>query len=199
MVEGRHVAPNPAARSARRSSPTGRRPDERVGDRHPRPRASAPRPRKRTTTGRQLAPASTIRPNATSAPSGTLALALRVFLRRSRPELESDEALVANHPGVVAGLDDVCLARTDLQLGAVLVFDGQAAGVDNADVASLAASVPATGLTHSDQRHSGSNVIRAAVVTPIRTTATCVLAGVRVSSGESKSRDSTAATAVFSR
>src|SRR5512133_2448726 len=57
-------------------------------------------------------------------------------------------------------------------------------------------SVPATGLTHSDQRHPGSNVIRATVVTPMRTTATCVLSGVLVSSGESKSRDSTPATAV---
>src|SRR3954453_24263326 len=60
-------------------------------------------------------------------------------------------------------------------------------------------SVPATGLTHSDQRHPGSNVIRAAVVPAIRTTSTCVLSGVLVSSGESKSRDSTPGTAVSSR
>src|SRR3954454_3155865 len=59
-------------------------------------------------------------------------------------------------------------------------------------------SVPATGLTHSDQRHPGSNVIRAAVDPPIRTTSTRVLSGVLVSSGESKSRDCTPGTAVSS-
>jgi hypothetical protein len=59
--------------------------------------------------------------------SGTLALALRVFLRRARLELESDEPLVADHPRVVAGLDDVRLARTELDLGAVLVLDRQPA------------------------------------------------------------------------
>jgi hypothetical protein len=60
--------------------------------------------------------------------SGTLALALRVLLRRSGLELESDEPLVADHPRVVAGLDDVRLARTDLDLGAVLVLHSQPAG-----------------------------------------------------------------------
>src|SRR5204863_3880262 len=60
-------------------------------------------------------------------------------------------------------------------------------------------SVPATGFTQSDQRHPGSNAKRAAVVAPKRTTSTRVLSGVRVSSGESKSRDSTPATAVSSR
>src|SRR3954465_10589969 len=60
-------------------------------------------------------------------------------------------------------------------------------------------SVPATGLTHSHHRHPGWKVIRAAVVVPMRTTSTCVLSGVRVSSGESKSRDSTPGTATSSR
>src|SRR5215207_9796266 len=59
-------------------------------------------------------------------------------------------------------------------------------------------SVPATGLTHSDHRHPGSNANRPTVVAPMRTTSTCVLSGVRVSSGESKSRVSTPATAVSS-
>src|SRR3954451_10216987 len=54
-------------------------------------------------------------------------------------------------------------------------------------------SVPATGLTHSDQRHPGSNANRPTVAPPMRTTSTRVLSGVRVSSGESKSRDSTPA------
>jgi hypothetical protein len=58
--------------------------------------------------------------------SGTLGLALRVFLRRSRLELEADEPLVADHPRVVAGLDDVRLPRTDLDLGAVLAPSGLA-------------------------------------------------------------------------
>jgi type IV pilus biogenesis protein CpaD/CtpE len=53
-------------------------------------------------------------------------------------------------------------------------------------------------LTHSDHRQPGSNANRAAVVAPMRTTSTCVLSGVRVSSGESKSRVSTPATAVSS-
>src|ERR1700754_3653405 len=52
-------------------------------------------------------------------------------------------------------------------------------------------SVPATGLTHSDQRHPGSNANRPTVAAPMRTTSTCVLSGDLVSSGESKSRDST--------
>src|SRR3954462_11650880 len=60
-------------------------------------------------------------------------------------------------------------------------------------------SVPATGLTHSDQRHPGSNANRPTVAAPIRTTSTCVLSGVLVSSGESKSRDSTPGTAISSR
>src|SRR5262249_5244557 len=54
-------------------------------------------------------------------------------------------------------------------------------------------SVPATGLTHSDHRHPGSIVNRAAVVLPMRTTSTCVLSGVLLSSGEPKSRFSTPA------
>src|SRR5512133_4189422 len=72
--------------------------------------------------------------------------ALRVFLRRSRLELEADEPLVADDPRVVAGLDDVGVARTDLDLGAVLVLDGKAAGLDDADMASLAALGPGDGL-----------------------------------------------------
>jgi hypothetical protein len=78
--------------------------------------------------------------------SGTLALALRVFLRGSRLELESDEPLVADHPRVVAGLDDVHLARTDLDLGAILVPDGQPASIDNPDMAGLAALSSGHGL-----------------------------------------------------
>src|ERR1700754_385357 len=47
---------------------------------------------------------------------------------------------------------------------------------------------------HSDHRHPGSSVSRAADEPPMRTTSTLDLSGVRVSSGESKSRDSTPAT-----
>ena len=126
----------------------------------------------------------------------TPALGLRVFLRRSRLELESDEPLVADRPCVVAGLNDVRLARTDLDLGPVLVLDGQPAEVDNADMASLAALSSGDGLDTFRPAPPGSNVMRAAVVTPIRTTSTCVLSGVLVSSGASKSRDSTPGTAV---
>jgi hypothetical protein len=64
-----------------------------------------------------------------------IALALRVFLRRSRLGLESDEPIVADHPRVVAGLDDVRVARTDLDPGLVLAPDGKAAGLDDADMA----------------------------------------------------------------
>src|SRR5919108_2444334 len=60
-------------------------------------------------------------------------------------------------------------------------------------------SVPATGFTHSDHRHPGSNANRPTVVPPSRTTSTFVLSGVRVSSGESKSRVSTPAMAGSSR
>src|SRR3954453_7363935 len=75
-----------------------------------------------------------------------LASALRVFLRRSGLELESDVPLVADHPGVVAGLDDVRLARTDLDLGAVLVLPRQPARVNHADMAGLAALGSGDGL-----------------------------------------------------
>jgi hypothetical protein len=67
--------------------------------------------------------------------SGTLALALCVFLRRSGLELEADEPLIADHPRVVARLDDIRLARADLDLGAVLVLDRHPAGMDDPDVA----------------------------------------------------------------
>src|SRR4051794_13915807 len=87
---------------------------------------------------RQPGPRQAGRPDARSA--------LRVFLRRSRLELESDKPLIADHPRVVAGLDDVRLARTDLDLGAVLVLDGQPAGVNNADMAGLAAPGSGDGL-----------------------------------------------------
>src|SRR4051794_17729480 len=60
-------------------------------------------------------------------------------------------------------------------------------------------SVPATGLMHSDHRHPGSKANRPAVVAPRRTTSTRVFAGVRVSSGDSKSRASTPAMAGSSR
>ena len=43
----------------------------------------------------------------------------------------------------MARLDDVRLARADLDLGAVLVLDGHPAGVDNADVANL--TTPSSG------------------------------------------------------
>src|SRR4051812_19776204 len=74
------------------------------------------------------------------------ASALRVLLRRLRLELESDEPLVADDPGVVARLDDVGLARTDLHLGAVVVLDRQPPGLDDADMAGLAALGAGDGL-----------------------------------------------------
>jgi hypothetical protein len=76
--------------------------------------------------------------------SGTLALSPSRTPARSRLELETDEPLVADHARVVAGLNDVRLARTDLDLDPVLVLDGQPAGANNADMASLAALIPAT-------------------------------------------------------
>ena len=72
--------------------------------------------------------------------------ALGVFLRRSLLELEPDEPLVADDPRVVAGLDDVRVARADLDLGSVLVLDGYPAGVGDADVAGLAALGSGDGL-----------------------------------------------------
>src|SRR5688500_18448887 len=48
---------------------------------------------------------------------------------------------------------------------------------------------------HSDHRQPGSNTNRPTVVAPIRTMSTFVLSGVRVSSGDSKSRDCTPAMA----
>src|SRR3954447_16049840 len=60
-------------------------------------------------------------------------------------------------------------------------------------------SVPTTGFTHSDHFQPGSKANRAAVVSPMWTTSTRVLSGVRVSSGESKLSASTPAIAVTSR
>jgi hypothetical protein len=45
-------------------------------------------------------------------------------------ELESDEALVADHPRVVARLDDIRRARSDLDLGAVVVGTGFFSSLD---------------------------------------------------------------------
>src|SRR4051812_13927684 len=76
-----------------------------------------------------------LRPSGQRQARARLDSTLCVVLRRSRLELEADEPLVADHPRVVAGLDDVRLARTDLDFGAVLVLDGQPARVHNADMA----------------------------------------------------------------
>lgn len=66
-------------------------------------------------------------------------LALRVFLSRARFELKPYEPLVANHPRIVTGLDHVRITRPELDLRAILVSDGQAPFVNNADVSCLAA------------------------------------------------------------
>src|SRR5689334_24806324 len=66
------------------------------------------------------------------------ALPARVLLGRLRLELEPDELLVPEDPRVVARLDDVGVAGTELQLGAVVVRDVQPAGVDDAHVPCLA-------------------------------------------------------------
>src|SRR5438874_2726512 len=60
--------------------------------------------------------------------------AFGVLLRRPRLELKSNEAFVAYNPGVVTGLDDVCLAWTDLLLRAVLVDDMHPARLRDADM-----------------------------------------------------------------
>src|SRR3954454_16069849 len=72
--------------------------------------------------------------------------ALGVVLRGLRLELEPDEALVADDPRVVTGLDDVRVAGADLELGAVVVLDAELAGLDDADVVHLAAVGAGDGL-----------------------------------------------------
>ena len=99
----------------------------------------------------------------------------------------------------MARLDHVGVARADIGLGSVLVGDVDAAGLGDADVPDLAAVGAHDRLLASDHFQPGSNVMRAAVVPPTRITSTRVLSGVRVSSGESKSRVSTPATAVSTR
>src|SRR5262249_5240043 len=54
-------------------------------------------------------------------------------------ELEADERLVPDDPRVVAGLDDVGLARRDLVLGAVVMRDVHRAGLGEAHMPYLAA------------------------------------------------------------
>jgi hypothetical protein len=57
-------------------------------------------------------------------------------------ELDHHRGVAADDPGVVAGLDDVGVAGTELELRTVVVLHGDPAGVDDADVASLAALGP---------------------------------------------------------
>ncbi len=58
---------------------------------------------------------------------------------RRAVELEAHHRFVADHPGVVAGLDEVGVAGPDVGLGAVVVHDVHRPGHDYADVAGLAA------------------------------------------------------------
>jgi hypothetical protein len=58
---------------------------------------------------------------------------LGVLLRRSRLELEADEPLVSDDPGVVTRLDDVRLTRAELNLGSVVMPHRQSAGVNDTD------------------------------------------------------------------
>ena len=73
-------------------------------------------------------------------------LASRVFLSRTRLELKPDETLVANHPRIVAGFDQICISGPQLDLSAILVLDGQTPGVNNAQVSCLAAFGSRNGL-----------------------------------------------------
>src|SRR5438477_5117335 len=65
--------------------------------------------------------------------------AFGVLLGRSRVELEPDNGLVADDPGVVPRLDYVRLARPDFLLGSVVVDDMHGARLQQTDVAGLAA------------------------------------------------------------
>src|SRR6476469_6483533 len=68
--------------------------------------------------------------------------ALRVLLRCPRVELEPDDGLVANDPGVVPRLDHVRLAGADFLLGSVVVNDMHGPGLQEPDVVGLAALAP---------------------------------------------------------
>src|SRR4029453_11518719 len=64
-------------------------------------------------------------------------LASRVFLGRTRLELESHDRFVADDPGIVSGFDDVGLTWTDLLLCAVLVDDAHRARLQQAEMERL--------------------------------------------------------------
>src|SRR5882724_7462029 len=63
---------------------------------------------------------------------------LRLGVRRGALELDADERLVADHPGVVSSGDAVGVAGTQVGLGAVGVRDTDATGDDVAQVLGLA-------------------------------------------------------------
>src|SRR3954454_17188954 len=63
----------------------------------------------------------------------------RVCVCGGRLELVSHERLVADHPRVVPGLDQVRVPGAELHLRAVVVLDRQAPGPDDPDVAKLTA------------------------------------------------------------
>src|SRR5689334_9842662 len=69
----------------------------------------------------------------------TCRLAPAVLLGCPRLELERDEGLVTDHPRVVAGFDQVRLARLEVQLRSVLMGHMQPARLHQADVLHLAA------------------------------------------------------------
>jgi hypothetical protein len=85
------------------------------------------------------------------------------------------------------GLDYAGISGLEVGLGAVVVRDVHRPGLDDAHMPSLAARGANHRLMHSDHRQPGSNAKRPTVVFPTLTRSTCVLAGVRVSPGESKS------------
>src|SRR4029450_7116638 len=62
----------------------------------------------------------------------------RVLLRGARLELKADEALITDHPSVVARFDHVGLAGSKLELCAVVVCHMHATRLNNANVSNLA-------------------------------------------------------------
>src|SRR5437763_6231141 len=71
--------------------------------------------------------------------SRSIWLAAGVLLGRLRLELEPNERVIPDHPGVVSRFDHVRLARAELGFGAVVVRDVQASRLNDSDMPRLTA------------------------------------------------------------
>ena len=109
---------------------------------------------------------------------GCVKSGLGVGLGGRAVELVRDERLVADDPRVVTGLDHVGVSRAGLAFLAVVVQRcGCLPEMTTPTCRAWQLSPPTIGLMHSDHRHPGCAVMRAAFTPPRSTTSSLVLSG----------------------